>query len=63
MVKKLIAQPPTDDEIAILVRRLQSPIALARAEVSVREVLHKAGRVHEEIRRRSWEVARNRVLA
>lgn len=55
--------PPTDAAIKALVRRLQSPAALARAEAPVRETLRKAGRAHDEIRRRSWEAARCRVLA
>lgn len=55
-------RPPTDEEIVLLVRQLASPDALARAEAPVREALRAAGRVHDEIRRRSWEAARRRVL-
>ncbi len=53
---------PTDAAIETLIRLLQSPATLARAEVPVREALRKAGRAHDEIRRRSWEAARHRVL-
>jgi len=52
----------SENEIRELVRKLQSPEALAAAEKSVEGELIEAGRRHQEILRRSRENAPRRVL-
>lgn len=54
--------PPSEQDIADIITRLQSPVALADAERTTRSILAAAGRKHAEILRRSMQAARARYL-
>lgn len=54
--------PRSEQDIATILDRLISPVALANAERTTRSILAEAGRKHVEILRRSMQATRTRHI-